>query len=198
MSNRQFKIFLSQNIKCEGGLYLAKSHLFHTALKIVEKILCNANLIDFFVVIFSIWDAADRPCWLLRQTIISTFSNCTFSPWFLKHCALQHLYSSFGSRWSQSYLEYLSSRCLEYSIDRSGGPKLSEKNISENSDGRAAAAAYTTMSMLFPKTSKLYYYIIITIIYYFDQKSSCKTLSTDRLQREKNHWKRGRKFLTIT
>ena len=128
-----------------------------------------------------------------------TFSNCTFPPWFLKHCALQHLYSSFGSRWSQSYLEYLSSRCLEYSIDRSGGPKLSEKNISENTDGRAAAAAYTTMSMLFPKTSKLYYYIIITIIYYFDQKSSCKTLSTDRLQqREKNHWKRGRKFLTIT
>ena len=120
----------------------------------------------------------------------NTFSNCTFPPWFLKHCALQHLYSSFGSRWSQSYLEYLSSRCLEYSIDRSGGPKLSEKNISENTDGRAAAAAaYTTMSMLFPKTSKLYYYIIITIIYYFDQKSSCKTLSTDRLhtiqQREK-------------
>ena len=94
----------------------------------------------------------------------NTFSNCTFPLWFLKHCALQHLYSSFGSRWSQSYLEYLSSRCLEYSIDRSGGPKLSEKNISENTDGRAAAAAaYTTM--LFPKTSKLYY-IIITIIYY--------------------------------
>ena len=44
LSNRQFKIFLSQNIKSEGGLYLAKSHLFHNALKIVEKILCNANL----------------------------------------------------------------------------------------------------------------------------------------------------------
>ena len=163
----------------------------------MEKILCIANLIDFFVVvIFSIWDADDRPCWLLRQTII-LFQIAPISSWFLKHCALQHLYSSFGSRWSQSYLEYLSSRCLEYSIDRSGGPKLSEKNISENTDGRAAAAAaYTTMSMLFPKTSKLYYYIIITIIYYFDQKSSCKTL-TDRLQR-KNHWKRGRKFLTIT
>ena len=163
----------------------------------MEKILCIANLIDFFVVvIFSIWDAGDRPCWLLRQTII-LFQIAPISSWFLKHCALQHLYSSFGSRWSQSYLEYLSSRCLEYSIDRSGGPKLSEKNISENTDGcAAAAAAYTTM--LFPKTSKLYYYIIITIIYYFDQKSSCKTLSTDRLQREKNHWKRGRKFLTIT
>ena len=118
----------------------------------------------------------------MRQTIILS-QIALFPPWFLKHCALQHLYSSFGSRWSQSYLEYLSSRCLEYSIDRSGGPKLSEKNISENTDGRAAAAAaYTTM--LFPKTSKLYYYIIITIIYYFDQKSSCKTL-TDRLQREK-------------
>ena len=141
------------------------------------------------------FDAGDRPCWLLRQTIRLP-QIALFSPWFLKHCALQHLYSSFGSRWSQSYLEYLSSRCLEYSIDRSGGPKLSEKNISENTDGcAAAAAAYTTM--LFPKTSKLYYYIIITIIYYFDQKSSCKTLSTDRLQR-KNHWKRGRKFLTIT
>ena len=162
--------------------------------------MCNANLKCynrfFFVEIFLIWDTGDRPCWLLRQTII-LFQIAPISSWFLKHCALQHLYSSFGSRWSQSYLEYLSSRCLEYSIDRSGGPKLSEKNISENTDGCAAAAAYTTMSMLFPKTSKLYYYIIITIIYYFDQKSSCKTLSTDRLQR-KNHWKRGRKFLTIT
>ena len=169
MSNRQFKIFLSQNIKSEGGLYLAKSHLFHTALKIVEKILCNANLKCynrfFFVVIFLIWDAGDRPCWLLRQTII-LFQIALFSSWFLKHCALQHLYSSFGSRWSQSYLEYLSSRCLEY-IDRSGGPKLSEKNISENTDGRAAAA-YSTTICCFQKlascttTSSLPLFIILT------------------------------------
>ena len=81
---------------------------------------------------------------------------------------------------------------MEYSIDRSGGPKLSEKNISENTDGRAAAAAaaYTTMSMLFPKlascttTSSLPLFIILTrnlLVRHLVQ--------TDYIQysREKNH-----------